>query len=97
MNTNTSSVAESCAAATGSPSENHARKIPVVNVCTPKYATVPKSARVSISASAVPATIAGRASGSATRRKVPHGPYPQPRATSSMLSDCSRKAERARR
>ena len=28
-------------AATGSPSENHARKIPVENVFTPKYATVP--------------------------------------------------------
>jgi hypothetical protein len=71
--------------------------MPVVKVGMPKYATVPKSASVSMSASAVPATIAGRASGSATLAKVPHAPYPHALATSSMLSDCSRKAARARR
>ena len=48
--------------------------MPVVNVCTAKYDTTPKSASVSISASAVPAAIAGRASGSATRKKLPQAP-----------------------
>jgi hypothetical protein len=40
--------------------------MPVVKVLTPKYCTVPKSASVSISASATPPAIAGRASGIAT-------------------------------
>ena len=62
------------AAATMSPIDSQAWKMPVVNVCTAKYDTAPKSASVSISASAVPAAIAGRASGSATRKKLPHAP-----------------------
>ena len=45
---------------------SHALKMPVVKTSTPKYDTVPKSASVSMSASALPATMAGRASG--TRR-----------------------------
>ena len=65
---------ESCAAATLSPSENQVLKIPVVNTSTPKYDTVPKSASVSISARVAPATIAGRASGTATRRNAPSAP-----------------------
>jgi hypothetical protein len=57
-----------------SPIESHALKIPVVNTSTPKYETVPKSASVSMSASALPATIAGRASGTATRANAPSAP-----------------------
>jgi hypothetical protein len=69
--------------------------MPVVKVCTPKYDTVPKSASVSISASAVPATTAGRASGSDTRKNEPHGPSPSERPASSMPPARSRKAVRA--
>ena len=44
-----------------------------MKVSTPKYCTVPKSFSASISASATPATIDGRASGNATRVKVYRG------------------------
>ena len=47
-----------------------------------------------MSASAVPAAIAGRASGSATRRKLLQGVQPRVRLTSSAQTDCSRKAAR---
>ena len=57
-----------------SPSENQVLKMPVVNTSTPKYDTVPKSASVSINASVAPATIAGRARGTATRKKAPPAP-----------------------
>ena len=76
---------ESCAAATTSPIENHALKIPSVNTSTAKYDTVPKSASVSIRASDAPAAIAGRASGTATRKNAPHGPCPASRAASMAL------------
>ena len=71
--------------------------MPVVKVSTPKYWTVPKSARASISASATPPAIAGRASGTATSRKLPQGPRPSVRLTSIMQVHCSRKAARASR
>ena len=71
--------------------------MPVVKVLTPKYWTVPKSASVSISASATPPAIAGRASGIATLKKLPQAPRPSVRLTSSMQVHCSRKAARARR
>ena len=48
----------------------------------PKYETAPKSASVSISASATPVAIAGRASGNPTRQNPRHGPAPKARATS---------------
>ncbi len=80
-----------------SPIDSQALKIPVVNVSTAKYETTPKSASVSISASAVPAAIAGRASGSATRKKVPQAPRPASRPASIALRDCSRNAVRASR
>src|SRR3546814_12241464 len=69
--------------------------MPVVKVLTPKYETVPKSARVSISASAVPAAIAGRASGNATRRRLSQPLQPSVRLTSRTKTHRSRNAARA--
>ena len=66
---------------------NQVRKMPVVKVETPKYCTVPKSARVSINASDSPAIIAGRANGRATNRKVRQGPLPRVRLASSTQMD----------
>ena len=71
--------------------------MPVVNVSTPKYCTVPKSPSVSISASATPPMIAGRASGRDTCRKLCHGVRPSVRLTSIAQTDWSRKATRASR
>ena len=59
-------------AAAVSPMDSQALKIPVVKTSSAKYETVPKSASVSISASAAPAATAGRAIGNATRQKLPH-------------------------
>ena len=58
---------------------------------------MPKSARVSISASAVPVTMAGRASGMATWRKEDQALRPKVRLTSSAQTDWLRKAVRAKR
>jgi hypothetical protein len=71
--------------------------MPVVKVCTPKYDTVPKSASVSMRASAAPAAIAGRASGRLRRKKLAREESPSVRPASVMLGDCSRNATRARR
>ena len=68
--------------------------MPVVKVRTPKCWTVAKSASTSISTSAMPATIAGRASGSATCRKVRGSPCPRVREASSRQTLCCRKALR---
>ena len=95
--TKPSRQAESCAAATLSPIEIQALKMPVVNTSSAKYETVPKSASVSISASAAPAAIAGRASGTATRKKAPHADSPASRPASIALRDSSRNAVRASR
>ena len=54
--------------------------MPVEKVRTPKCATVPKSAIVSMIASSTPAAIAGRAIGSPTRQNAPQGPCPSVRA-----------------
>jgi hypothetical protein len=59
----------------------------VVKVGTPSQLTAPKSARVSISTSATPPAIIGRASGNAMRRKRVHGPSPSVRPTSSTQTD----------
>ena len=59
-----------CAAAVRLFIPNHTLKIPRVNVSTAKYSTVPKSEIVSINTSAKPATIAGRAKGSATDQNI---------------------------
>jgi hypothetical protein len=69
--------------------------MPVVKVCTAKYLTVPKSAKVSIKANATPPAIAGRASGSETRRKLCQGDRPSDRATSIIAPPRSMKAVRA--
>jgi hypothetical protein len=66
----------------------------VVKVGTPKNETAPKSAKVSIRASAVPAAIAGRARGRATRKKLCQAVQPRVRLTSRAQTDCSRKAAR---
>ena len=54
----------------------------VVKVSKLNTDTAPKSARVSISASATPAPIAGRAIGNATRQNACHGDCPSTRAAS---------------
>ena len=69
--------------------------MPVVNVCTSKNDTAPKSASVSISTKAVPATMAGRASGRPTRQNMAAGPHPSVRLTSSTHTDCDTKLARA--
>jgi hypothetical protein len=48
--------------------------MPAVKVFTAKYETVPKSARVSISAKATPATIPVRANGKDTCQNLPQAP-----------------------
>mgnify|MGYP007089762074 CR=1 FL=1 len=57
---------EICAAATILFMPSQTLKIPSVIVSTAKYSTVPKSDTTSISTSARPAVMAGRASGSPT-------------------------------
>ena len=69
--------------------------MPVVNTSRAKYDTVPKSASVSISASALPATIAGRASGTATRKNAPQAFRPARRPASTALRESSWNAVRA--
>ncbi len=54
----------------------------VVKVSKLNTATAPKSASVSIIASASPAPMAGRAIGSATRQKACQGVWPSTRAAS---------------
>jgi hypothetical protein len=71
--------------------------MPVVNVSTAKYCTVPKSASVSINASDSPAAIAGRAIGRATVKKLPQAVRPSTRLASSRQTDCETKAARVRR
>ena len=65
------------------------------SVSTPRYCTAPRSLRHSITTSATPAAIAGRASGSATSTKVMSGVRPSVRATSSTHTDCWAKLARA--
>ena len=69
----------------------------VVKVSKLNTATAPKSARVSISARATPAPIAGRAMGSATRQKACKGDNPSTRAASIKPLPCARNAVRASR
>ena len=57
-------------------------KIDSVSVCTPRYSLAPMSLSVSSSASARPAAIAGRASGSAMSRASRQWLAPRPRAVS---------------
>jgi hypothetical protein len=71
--------------------------MPVVSVCTAKKSTVPKSFRVSISTSATPTTIDGRAMGNETRRNAAQAEHPSVRAASPTPDDCSRNADRASR
>jgi hypothetical protein len=71
--------------------------MPVVKVLIAKCCTVPKSARTSISTSAVPPAIAGRASGSATRKKAEDRPWPSVREHSIRQVDCCRNAARQSR
>ncbi|MOA23333.1 hypothetical protein D3C78_1439450 [compost metagenome] len=59
--------------------------------------TAPKSARVSISANAIPAPMAGRAIGSATRQKACRGERPSTLAASIRPFPWARKAVRASR
>lgn len=66
----------------------------VVKVSKLNTETAPKSARVSISASAVPAAMAGRAMGSATRKKLPQALRPWTRAASMGAVPWLRKAAR---
>ena len=54
--------------------------MPVAKVCTPKWATVPKSAMVSISARMTPPAMAGRAIGSEMRQNEDQGVWPSVRA-----------------
>ena len=63
---NTNPTSDICAAATMLFIPSHTLKIPSVSVSTAKYSTVPKSDTTSISTSASPAVIAGRASGRPT-------------------------------
>ena len=58
---------------------------------------MPKSASASISASATPPRIAGRASGRPTRTIALPRDIPSPRAASSSVRDWLRKDERASR
>ena len=53
--------------------------MPVAKVCTPKCATVPKSAMVSMTTSRAPPASAGRAMGSDTRANAPQGEAPSAR------------------
>ena len=69
----------------------------LVNVCTPSRFTLPKSASASISASATPPRIAGRAIGTATRSTARSGVRPSPRAASTSSAPWLRKALRASR
>ena len=71
--------------------------MPVVKVRTAKCCTVPKSASVSISASATPPTIAGRAIGRARRRKHDPSEWPRVREASSRQTLCCWKALRQSR
>jgi hypothetical protein len=71
--------------------------MPVVKVRTAKYCTVPKSASVSISASATPPTMAGRASGRASRRKHRGREWPRVREASTRHTLCCWKAPRQSR
>jgi hypothetical protein len=71
--------------------------MPVVKVRTAKNWTVPKSARVSISASATPPMMAGRASGRASRRKQRGREYPRVRDASTKHTLCCWKAPRQSR
>jgi hypothetical protein len=57
-------------------------KIDSVRVCTPRYSLAPMSFSASNSASARPAAIAGRASGSVMSRASRHWPAPSTRAIS---------------
>ncbi len=69
----------------------------VVKVSKLNTATAPKSASVSISASARPAPMAGRAIGSATRQNACQGDCPSTRAASISPLPWARNAERASR
>ncbi|MNZ59751.1 hypothetical protein D3C78_777980 [compost metagenome] len=69
----------------------------VVKVSKLNTETAPKSARVSISASARPAPMAGRAIGRATRQNAAHGDSPSTRAASIRPLPWATKAVRASR
>ncbi|MNT45173.1 hypothetical protein D3C72_1817400 [compost metagenome] len=69
----------------------------VVKVSKLNTDTAPKSARVSISANATPAPMAGRAIGNATRQNACHGDWPRTRAASIRPLPWARKAVRASR
>ena len=79
----------------GSFKGNQARKMPVVNVGTPKYFTAPYSFSTSIRTSVSPPTTAGLAMGRATLKKVFHGPRPRLRAVSRTAPDWRTKEARA--
>ena len=72
-------------------------KIPAVRVGTAKKSMVPNSFNVSISASATPTAIDGRASGAATVKKLARGVRPRVRLASNSPKLCSMNAARARR
>ena len=67
---NTKATPAICAAAVKLFMPSQTLKMPSVSVSTAKYSTVPKSDTVSISTSASPATIAGRASGMPTENAM---------------------------
>ncbi|MNC65052.1 hypothetical protein D3C75_1153020 [compost metagenome] len=69
----------------------------VVKVSKLNTATAPKSARLSIRARAIPAPIAGRAMGRATRQNACSGDNPSTRAASIRPLPWARNALRASR
>ena len=73
------------------------RNTPTETVSTPKYCTVAKSVSVSIITTAAPAAIAGRTSGSTTRRAASDGPAPSVRAAKYAPAAWSRRAARVSR
>ena len=92
--TTASSTAPSCAAVLGDSRLFQARYTPVANVSTARWSATPKSASVSITTSATPAAMAGRASGRLTRQNVDHGPWPSTRPASAAAPDRPRNAVR---
>ena len=75
-------IAANCEAAVRLPRPYQVRKIPVLKVSTARYWTAPKSPNVSIIARTIPATMAGRAKGTAIFMNIFHGLEPKLRPTS---------------
>ena len=69
----------------------------VLKVSTPRMLTAPKSASASSNTSDKPAAQAGRAIGSAARKKADSGPWPSERAASMAALPWRRKAARTTR